>query len=75
MGLINLPLPSVLFLMKFYEALSSRCHRTGERRGEGGGGGGVEGGVQGRRRMISDTSQRINRDSTHINKCDTSAPG
>lgn len=25
--------------------------------------------------MISDTSPRVNRDSTHINKCDTSAPG
>lgn len=70
MGLINLPLPSVLFLMKFYEALSSRCHSAGERGGEGGAGVVSSDG----REMISDTSPRVNRDSTHINKCDTSAP-
>lgn len=47
MGLINLPLQSVLFLMKFYEALSSRVPQTNwrERRrgGTGGGGGGGSG--------------------------------
>lgn len=35
MGLINLPLQSVLFLMKFYGALSSRRHGAGESGGEG----------------------------------------
>lgn len=69
MGLINLPLQSVLFLMKFYEALSSRCHSAG---GVCGGGAGVVSGDG--REMISDTSPRVNRDSSHINKCDTSAP-
>lgn len=71
MGLINLPLPSVLFLMKFYEALSSRCYGAGGGVGGVGGAGVVSGDG---REMISDTSPRVNRDSTHINKCDTSAP-
>lgn len=74
MGLINLPLQSVLFLMKFYGALSSRRHAAGESGEEGRvAAAWMEGeGMWGK--MISDTSQWVNRDSTHINKCNKSVP-